>query len=111
MIRNLQGEPLAGARHWFKPAIRTAKIRGFTWHCLRHTFASRLVMAGVDIRTVQELMGHNTIAMTVRYSHLAPTHTLAAVERLDRAVSEAPTDTKTGTGAVEPVSTERAYVH
>ena len=40
-------------------------------------------MAGVDIRTVQELLGHKTIAMTVRYSHLAPKHTLAAVERLD----------------------------
>ena len=50
---------------------------------LRHTFASRLVMAGVDIRTVQELLGHKTIAMTVRYSHFAPKHTLAAVERLD----------------------------
>jgi Phage integrase family len=39
-------------------------------------------MAGVDIRTVQELLGHETIAMTVRYSHLAPQHTLAAVEKL-----------------------------
>ena len=45
-------------------------------------FASRLVMAGVDLRTVQELMGHKSIEMTVRYSHLAPKHTLAAVERL-----------------------------
>jgi site-specific recombinase XerD len=44
------------------------------WHCLRHTIASRLVMAGVDIRTVQEFLGHKTIAMTVRYSH--PGYTL-----------------------------------
>ena len=36
----------------------------------------------MDIRTVQELLGHETIAMTVRYSHLAPQHTLAAVEKL-----------------------------
>lgn len=86
VIRNRQGEPLAGPRYWFEPAITTAKIGSFTWHCLRHTFASRLVMAGVDIRTVQELMGHKGIAMTVRYSHLAPTHTLAAVERLSEAV-------------------------
>src|SRR5271169_2635075 len=76
-----------------------AKIAGFSWHCLRHTFASRLVMAGVDIRTVQELLGHKTIAMTVRYSHLAPKHTLAAVERLD-APQESPTDTTTDTGAI-----------
>ncbi len=53
-------------------------------------------MAGVDIRTVQELLGHKTIAMTVRYSHLAPKHTLAAVERLD-ASTETPTDTTTDT--------------
>ncbi len=39
-------------------------------------------MAGVDLRTVQELMGHKSIEMTVRYSHLAPKHTLAAVELL-----------------------------
>jgi site-specific recombinase XerD len=54
-------------------------------------FASRLVMAGVDIRTVQELLGHKTIAITVRYSHLAPEHNLAAVERLDSPQSSQPT--------------------
>lgn len=71
-----------GPRRWFEPVLKDAKVSAFSWHCLRHTFASRLVMAGVDIRTVQELLGHNTIAMTVRYSHLAPKHTLAAVEKL-----------------------------
>ena len=110
VIRNAQGEPLAGPRHWFEPAIRKAKILGFSWHCFRHTFASRLVMAGVDLRTVQELMGHKSIAMTVRYSHLTPKHTLAAVERLAGANTEAPTDTKTSTGAIEPIQPESAYV-
>ncbi|MGC1907693.1 MAG: site-specific integrase [Candidatus Acidiferrum sp.] len=84
-------------RRWFEPILKDAKIANFSWHCLRHTFASRLVMAGVDIRTVQELLGHKTIAMTVRYSHLAPKHTLAAVERLDASI-ETPTDTTTDTG-------------
>jgi len=111
VIRNLQGEPLAGQRHWFEPAIKQAKIRAFSWHCLRHTFASRLVMAGVDIRTVQELMGHKSITMTVRYSHLTPRHTLAAVEKLTGAVSETPTGTTTSTGATEQVSGDTAYVH
>jgi site-specific recombinase XerD len=90
-------------RRWFDPAVKAAGLSGFTWHCLRHTFASRLVMAGVDIRTVQELMGHKTIAMTVRYAHLAPKHTLAAVERLDVA-TETPTDTTTDTKGLEPMS-------
>ncbi len=56
-----------------------------------NSFASRLVMAGVDIRTVAELMGHQTIRMTMRYAYLAPAHTLAAVQML------VPTDSKTGT--------------
>jgi site-specific recombinase XerD len=92
-------------RRWFEPAVKTAGLQSFTWHCLRHTFASRLVMAGVDIRTVQELLGHKTIGMTVRYSHLAPKHTLAAVERLDTH-SEQPTDTTTDTKGLERVSDE-----
>ena len=53
-------------------------------HILRHTFASRLVMAGVDLRTVQELIGHKTITMTLRYSHLSPTHQREAVQRLTK---------------------------
>jgi len=83
-------------RHWFEPVLADAKALNFSWHCLRHTFASRLVMAGVDIRAVQELLGHKALGMAVRYSHLAPKHTLAAVERLD-APTEAPTDTTTDT--------------
>jgi site-specific recombinase XerD len=97
VIRNAKGLPLSDPRHWFEPSLRAAKIRDFSWHCLRHTFASRLVMAGVDLRTVQELLGHKSIAMTVRYSHLSPTHTLAAVERLAGTIPEAPTGTKTST--------------
>jgi integrase len=73
---------LQGSRHWFEKAVKEAGVRNFTWHCLRHSFASRMILAGVDLRTVQELMGHKTIGMTVRYAHLAPAHQLAAVERL-----------------------------
>ena len=64
------------------PALAAAKVKYFRWHELRHTFASRLTMAGVDLRTLQELMGHKTIKMTLRYSHLSPTHTLEAVNKL-----------------------------
>jgi integrase len=65
---NRLGPHLSGPRGWFDQAVKNAIITEFTWHCLRHTFASRLVMAGVDLRKVQELMGHKTIQMTVRYA-------------------------------------------
>jgi integrase len=81
----------------FLPALKAAKVDGFTWHCLRHTFASRLVMKGVDMRTVQELLGHKTLAMTERYSHLSPAHQLDAVQRLN----QKPSDTSTDTEAVQ----------
>jgi site-specific recombinase XerD len=110
VVRNLEGEPLAGPRYWFEPAISKAKIRKFSWHCLRHTFASRLVMAGVDLRTVQELMGHKNISMTVRYSHLTPQHTLAAVGKLAGDVPEVPAGTRTSTEAIDQSKPEAAYV-
>ncbi len=66
----------------FEPALEEAKISDFRWHDLRHTFGSRLIMAGVDLRTVQELMRHKTIKMTLRYTHLSPSHTLEAVNKL-----------------------------
>jgi site-specific recombinase XerD len=95
-------------RRWFEPVLADAKITNFSWHCLRHTFASRLVMAGVDLRTVQELLGHKVIAMTVRYAHLAPKHTLDAVERLD-ASAECSTATTSATAASK-LSAEHAIV-
>jgi site-specific recombinase XerD len=58
------------------------RLEGNTWHSNRHSFASRLVMAGVDLRTVPELGGWKTLSMGLRYSHLAPSHLQAAVERL-----------------------------
>ena len=58
------------------------RLDGYTWHCNRHTFASRLVMARVDLRSVQVLGGWRTLAMVQRYSHLAPDHLREAVERL-----------------------------
>ena len=88
--------PLNFIRRAFRPALAKAKIADFRWHDLRHTFASRLVMKGVDLRTVQELMGHKTIAMTLRYSHLSPAHQLEAVQRLVGATS-----TRTDTGVID----------
>jgi integrase len=60
-------------RDWFEASIRQAKIDNFVYHDLRHTFASRLVMAGVPLAAVMEMLGHRSIAMTMRYAHLRPT--------------------------------------
>lgn len=60
----------------------TGHLEAYTWHGNRHTFASRLVMAGVDLRTVQQLGGWQSLAMVQRYAHLAPDHLPTAVERL-----------------------------
>jgi site-specific recombinase XerD len=70
-------------RHWFEPAVKAAGLKEFSWHCLRHAFASRLVMAGVDLRTVAELLGHKSLSMVMRYAHLAPDHQRAAVKQLE----------------------------
>ncbi len=56
-------------RSW-KTALKKAGIHDFRFHDLRHTFASYLVMKGIDLRTVSELLGHRTLKMVYRYSHL-----------------------------------------
>ena len=83
------GDPLSNTtlHAAFKRACAAAEITDFRWHDLRHTFASHLVMAGVDLRTVQELLGHKTLEMTMRYSHLAEPHKAAAVEKLGVALA------------------------
>ncbi len=70
-------------RRPFQMALRTAKIEDFRWHDLRHCAASYLVMAGVDMRTVAEILGHKTIQMTQRYTHLSPEHLKDAVAKMN----------------------------
>ena len=70
--------------------MRKAEIVGFTFHDLRHTFAGRLVMAGVDLPTVKELLGHRDISMTMRYTHLSSDHKQAAVGKLEQFAAKVP---------------------
>jgi len=76
------GKPLKDARTSWEQVLKAAGIANFRWHDMRHTFASWLVMRGVDLNTVRELLGHSNYAMTLRYAHLAPEVSAAAVERL-----------------------------
>lgn len=72
----------------FKTALRKTHVKDFHFHDLRHTFASHLVMSGVDLMTVKEFLGHKTLSMTLRYAHLAPAHKVKAVNVLDSALNE-----------------------
>lgn len=74
----------------FREAVKKSGIEDFRYHDLRHCFASHLVMEGVDLNTVRELMGHKGLAMTLRYSHLAPGYKSKAVNVLDRVMSQNP---------------------
>ncbi len=81
-------------RGWFIAPVKKTGLKAYTWHCNRHTFASRLVMAGVDLHTVGELLGHRTAQRTNRYAHLSLNHKQAAVER----ISSVPSAIETATG-------------
>jgi integrase len=78
------GKPFDSVKRSFNKACKDAGITDFHFHDLRHTFASQLVMAGIDLTTVKELMGHKDIKMTLRYAHLAPSHKVKALEVLDQ---------------------------
>jgi integrase len=79
---NVDGNPVKTPRDWFDDCVKLAGIEDYTWHCNRHTFASRMVMKGADLVTVSQMLGHATIQMTMRYAHLAPDHKMAAVEKI-----------------------------
>ncbi len=71
-------------KHPLRRAYRKAGLRKVGWHMLRHTFASHLVMRGAPLKAVQELLGHSTMEMTMRYAHLSPDVRRDAVGLLDR---------------------------
>ena len=67
----------------YDKTLRKAKIENFTFHDLRHTFATRLVQNGVDLYKVKELLGHKSLTMTMRYAHHYPESLRSSVEVLD----------------------------
>lgn len=76
------GNRLNNVKKAWAGITKAAGLTDFRFHDLRHSFASRLVMVGVDLNTVRELLGHADIKMTLRYAHLAPEHKAQAVARL-----------------------------
>jgi integrase len=91
---NMMGTGPEDGKHFvgrvFTPALRKAKIHDFRWKDLRHTFASRLRKAGVDIQDIRDLLGHTSTRMTERYAHLAPGKLHGVIQRLNRSDEVAP---------------------
>ena len=84
------GSPYRTIRNGFNRAVQRAGIKNFTFHDLRHTFASHLVMRGVGLQTVKELLGHKDIKMTMRYAHLSMTYKQEAVNELSAIMTLVP---------------------
>ncbi|MFH1014745.1 MAG: tyrosine-type recombinase/integrase [Nitrospirota bacterium] len=100
------GKPYGDIKKSFFTAMKKSDIINFRFHDLRHTFASQLVMSGIDLNTVRELLGHKSLEMTLRYSHLSPDHKKRAVDTLARRLDTFWTPVpNTATGSKELVNT------
>ena len=77
-----ENKPYYNLRKSFFTACQKSGITNFRFHDIRHTFASQLVMNGIDLNTVRELLGHKSLEMTLRYSHLSQDHKKRAVDIL-----------------------------
>ena len=78
--------PVLFEKSW-KKALKESDIEDFRFHDLRHSAASYLIMAGVHMRTVAEILGHKTLAMVQRYSHLSPEHLRGELTRTMESVN------------------------
>lgn len=81
-------------RRHYLPTVCELGLTGVTWHTLRHTFASRLAMAGVTEGTIAKLLRHSGTALVRRYAHLSPSYLQEAVEKVSafgRAEAKEPT--------------------
>lgn len=83
VFANGDGQRFGDIKKGFSLALERAEIEDFHFHDLRHTFGSYLVMQGIDLKTVQQVMGHKEIKTTMRYSHLSPEYVQQAMGRLD----------------------------
>ncbi len=75
-------QTISTSAHRGEAALKTAGITDFHWHDLRHTAASYLAMSGVSLVEIAKVLGHRTLAMVARYSHLSDGHIVATGEKL-----------------------------
>ncbi len=85
------GQPYKSMAKQFRKACEEAGLWGVSLHVLRHTFASSLVMAGVDLLTVQQYGGWSDLSLVQRYSHLSPSHKARAIEKIAERFEQAST--------------------
>ena len=81
---NLSGTSRGNSRQ----LLKLLSCKGVTFHTLRHTAASHMVMNGVPLATVKEILRHKDYAMTLRYAHLSPDHKKSAVDTIGNALRE-----------------------
>ncbi len=85
-----KGKPLKSVKKPFQRAIKMAEISDFRFHDLRHTFASHYVMSGGDLISLKEILGHSSLKMVERYSHLASAYKRKMLNRLPEEFSVCP---------------------
>jgi len=91
-LRSAEARPFRAHAAGFRQHSKRRRSKPIAGIATAHTFASRLVMAGVDLRTVAELLGHRTLQMVMRYSHLAPEHQASAVDHLVKSENQRDTN-------------------
>jgi integrase len=65
-----RGKPMGTGEIGFNGTLKRTGINAFRFHDLRHTFASQMIMRGASLKDIQEILGHKTMTMTLRYAHL-----------------------------------------
>jgi integrase len=88
----IKGQPFWDLKRQFEEAVKKSKMEGITFHTLRHTAVSHMVMSGVPLATVKEILRHKDYAMTLRYAHLSSEHTRAAMNALGASLVVKPKD-------------------
>jgi len=103
VFSTIEGKQFTVIKRPFARSLKRAGIENFRFHDLRHTFASQLAMASVDLNTIRELLGHKSLKMTLRYAHLSSNHKNQAVDLLNECLGSTVEESKGTQKAFEVV--------